>query len=239
MSADILSVPLSLLRMCADAVFPPVCHSCNTALPPRESRVACPACLAAIVPVDEWDDAYRDAFARLNEERTVSDFIAAWYFEREGPMRALMHRLKYGGMTSIGEEFGRALGERVLDAGLGGSDIVVPLPLHASRMRERGYNQCEHIARGVSAVTGRPVRTDLLTRARFTPSQTPLSQSERRENVRDAFALRRHAPRAVQGKTVLLVDDVVTTGATMRSCAGVLHRAGARAVVACAVAIAR
>jgi ComF family protein len=191
------------------------------------------------VPVDEWDDVYREAFASLNEERTVSDFVAAWYFEREGPLRALMHRLKYGGMTSIGVEFGRVLGERIRDAGLGESDIVVPLPLHVSRMRERGFNQCEYVARGVSAVTGRPVRTDLLRRTRFTPSQTPLGHGERRENVRDAFALRRHAPRAVAGKTVLLVDDVVTTGATMRSCAGALHRAGVHAVIACAVAIAR
>jgi ComF family protein len=238
MHVELLSVPFSLLRICADVVFPPVCHSCNAALP-RGASIACPACLSAIVTVDEWDDAYRETLARLREERTVSDFVAAWYFEREGPMRALMHRLKYGGMTSIGEEFGRVLGERIRDAGLGESDLLVPLPLHPSRKRERGFNQCEHIARGVSAVTGRPVRTDLVRRARFTPSQTPLSHVERRENVRNVFALRAHAPRALAGKTVLLVDDVVTTGATMRSCAGALHGAGVRAVVACAVAIAR
>jgi ComF family protein len=238
MITDLLSVPVSLLRVCADVVFPPVCHSCNASLP-RGDSVACPSCLRAILQVDEWDDAYREAFAGLNEDRTVSDFVAAWYFEREGPLRTLMHRLKYGGMTSIGVEFGRGLGERIREAGLGESDIVVPVPLHASRMRERGFNQCEHIARGVSAVTGCPLRTGVLRRTRFTPSQTSLGHVERRENVRDAFALPPHAGRTVAGKTVLLVDDVVTTGATMRSCAGVLRRAGARAVIACAVAIAR
>jgi ComF family protein len=238
MSTHLLSVPFSLLRICADVVFPPVCHSCNTRLS-RGDSIACPACLAAIAPVDEWDDAYREAFARLNEERTVSDFVAAWYFEREGPLRALMHRLKYGGMTSIGLEFGRVLGERIRDAGLGESDIVVPLPLHVSRKRERGFNQCELIAQGVSAVTGCPLRTGLLRRTRFTPSQTPLGHGERRKNVRDAFGLRPQAARDVAGRSILLVDDVVTTGATMRSCAGALHRAGVRAVIACAVAIAR
>ena len=238
MPADLLSVPLSLLRICADVVFPPVCHSCNARLPHGDS-IACPACLAAIVPVDEWDDAYREAFERLKEERTVSDFVAAWYFEQEGPLRALIPRLKIGGITSIGLEFGRVLGERIRDAGLGESDIVVPLPLHVSRMRERGFNQCELIARGVSAVTGRPLRTDLLRRTRFTPSQTPLGHLERRKNVQDAFGLRAHAPHEIAGRSVLLVDDVVTTGATMRSCAGALHGAGVRAVIACAVAIAR
>jgi ComF family protein len=189
--------------------------------------------------VDEWDDAYRGAFARLNEEQAVSEFVAAWYFDSEGPLRALMHRLKYGGMTSIGVAFGRVLGERIREAGLGESDLVVPVPLHASRMRERGFNQCEHIARGVSSVTGRPLRIGLVRRTRFTASQTTLGHLERRDNVRGAFALPPHAPRTIAGKTVLLVDDVVTTGATMRSCAGALHRAGAGAVIACAVAIAR
>ena len=235
---DFFSAPVSLLRIVADLVFPPVCNSCDAPLP-RGASIACPACLAAIASVDEWDDAFRDASESLKEEGTVSDFVAAWYFEREGPVRALMHMLKYRGMESIGEECGRVLGERIRDAGLGESDIVIPVPLHTSRMRERGFNQCEQIARGVSAVTGRPVRADLLTRKRWTPSQTPLSHGERRENVQDAFALRRRAHLAVAGKTILLVDDVLTTGATMRSCAGALHRAGVRSVIACAVAIAR
>lgn len=232
------SLASSSLRIFTDVLFPPVCNSCNAPLP-SGNPIACPACLAAIHPVDEWDEAYRDALASLCEGGAVADFVAAWYFEREGPLRTLMHRLKYGGMTRIGEEFGRTLGERVGEAGLGESDLVVPLPLHRSRMRERGYNQCEYIARGVSAVTGRPVRTDLLRRARFTPSQTSLGTRARQENVLGAFALRRKAPSAVAGRTILLVDDVVTTGATMRSCASVLRRAGAHRVIACAAALAR
>jgi len=231
-------LPFTLLRTCADLVFPPVCHSCNAALP-GGAAIACPACLAAMAAVDEWDDAYLDAFRRLNEEGTVPEFVAAWYFERDGPLRTLMHRLKYGGMTLIGEQFGHGLGERILGAGLGESDIIVPLPLHPSRIRERGFNQCDYIARGISRVTGRPVLSGLVRRTRFTPSQTPLGHRKRRENVRDVFALPPRTRPGVEGKTVLLVDDVVTTGSTMRSCAGVLRRAGARAVIACAVAIAR
>ncbi len=238
MLTEILSAPLSLLRVCADVVYPRVCHSCRAELPPG-AHAACRECLEAIVPVEEWDEAYRAALRFLREEGAVQDFVAAWYFEREGTLRALMHALKYGGFTQVGEEFGRALGERILDAGLGGADIVVPLPLHASRSRERGFNQCEYIARGVSSVTGRPSHAGMLRRTRFTQSQTALGSAERRENVRDAFALRVRARPLIEGRTVLLVDDVVTTGSTMRSCAAVLRAGGARSVIACAVAIAR
>jgi ComF family protein len=238
MSANLPSSALSLLRICAEMVFPRICNCCNDPLP-SGSALACPACRKALLYVDEWDEAFRHALGRLTEGGSVSEFVVVWYFEREGTLRTLMHRLKYGGATAIGEEFGRELGERILGAGLGGSDMVVPLPLHASRRRERGFNQCEYIARGVSSVTGCPVRSGLLRRIRFTPSQTSLGSLERRDNVRGAFALRGRGSRAVKGKTILLVDDVVTTGATMRSCAETLREAGARAVVACAVALAR
>jgi len=231
-------IPLSLFGICADLVFPPVCPACSAPLP-RRGGIACPACRDALVPVDEWDEPYRRVLAGLSEEGTVTDLVSAWYFERDGPVRALMHRLKYGGMTAIGVEFGRMLGERIREAGLGESDLIIPLPLHPSRMRERGYNQSDYIARGVSAVTGRPVGRRLIRRKRFTASQTPFGLRARRDNVRDAFALRPHAVRAVEGRTVLLVDDVVTTGSTLRSCAGVLHRAGVRSVIACTVAVAR
>ena len=236
MFAGILSAPRFLAGICADAVFPPLCNACDALLSPGET-IVCRACRGAIVPVDEWDDAYRDARARLGAEGTVTDFVAAWYFERNGPLQRLMHRLKYGGMTAVGREFGRVLGERIRDAGWGGSGVIVPLPLHLSRMRERGYNQCACIAGGVAEITGRPVDVRLIARARFTASQVTLGHLERGENVRGAFALRPRA--AVGGKTVILIDDVVTTGATMRSCASALRGAGARAVIACAVAIAR
>ena len=235
---DILTGARTLVRSASDIVFPRVCPSCLGDLPPGTS-LACRSCLDRLVHVDEWDDAYREALRRLRQEDAVSELVAAWYFEREGPLRALMHALKYRGMTSLGVEFGRALGERICEAGLAESGILVPLPLHPSRMRERGFNQCTHIARGVAGVTGRPLHGGLLRRSRFTPSQTPLGVEERRENVRGAFALRRRARSAIEGKTILLVDDVVTTGATMRSCAGLLRASGARSVVACAVAVAR
>ena len=227
--------PLAALpRLVADIVFPPACLSCNAPLEAARHST-CPRCREAIRDVDEWDERYRSALESLNAGGVAAGFVAAWYFEEGGPVQALIHALKYEGMTGLGGDFGRALGERIRDSGYGGADAVVPLPLHRSRLRERGFNQAECIARGISSVTGIPVAGSLVRRSRLTQSQTSLSPAERSANLRGAF---RGAGRAA-GATLLLVDDVVTTGATMRECALALRAAGARAVVACAVALAR
>jgi len=225
---------VTLPRLVADIVFPPACLACNA---PLESarHFTCPRCREAMGDVDEWDERYRSALESLCAGGALAGFVAAWYFEEGGPVQALVHALKYEGMTGLGGEFGRALGERIRDSGYGGADAVVPLPLHRSRRRERGFNQSECIARGVSSVTGIPVAGNLVRRSRFTRSQTPLSPGERSENLRGAF---RGSGRSA-GATLLLVDDVVTTGATMRECARALRSAGARAVIACAAALAR
>jgi len=188
--------------------------------------------------VDEWDTHYRRALEGLTPGGTVGGFVAAWYFDAEGPVQSLVHALKYGGFTAVGTDFGRVLGERVLEAGYGEADAIVPVPLHPSRLRERGFNQAACIARGVSSVTGIPPAGRIVRRTRSTHSQTVLAPAERRANMRDAF---RPVPRPAHaaGMTVLLVDDVVTTGATMCACAGALRAAGVRSVVACAAALAR
>jgi len=110
-----------------------------------------------------------------------------------------------------------------------GIDIVVPVPLHWRRRRQRGFNQAEALARTL----GMPWR-NALRRTRRTPSQTELPAAQRHRNVREAFALRRRA--AVSGRSILLVDDVATTGATLEACAEVLRAAGAREVRALTVA---
>jgi len=230
--------PLAALpRLTAEIMFPPVCLACNAPLASAR-ELTCADCRSAMREVDEWDDRCRQVREILCAGGGVTGFVPLWYFEEGGPVQALVHALKYDGMTAVGREFGRALGARILESGYGGADALVALPLHPSRMRERGFNQADCIARGVSAVTGIPVARRLVRRARFTPSQTALAQGERRANVRGAFRPALRAGRA-KGATLLLVDDVVTTGATMGACAAVLRTAGARAVVACAAALAR
>ncbi len=147
----------------------------------------------------------------------------------EGSLRAALHALKYGGRRRAAPRLAEALLEeaRVL-ALVASSDVLVPVPLHPRRLRERGFNQAALLAAEVSRRTGRPCCPDALVRRIDTVPQAGLGAAARRRNVREAFAVRRRA--AVAGRTVTLVDDVVTTGATALACAGRLAEAGAREV---------
>ena len=149
--------------------------------------------------------------------------------------QALIHLLKYREKPSVGVRLGRMLGEAVRgDSRMSGVDLILPVPLHRSRVRERGYNQSALIARGVGEALGRPVEEKALARTRATRTQTELSAEERVQNVSAAFVVRR--PERVAGLRLLLVDDVITTGSTLDACAGVLLEAGAAEVFASAVA---
>jgi len=141
----------------------------------------------------------------------------------EGALRGIVHALKYEGRRSLA----RLLARRILSqcgSVITGADVAVPVPLHASRRRERGFNQATDLARHL----GLPV-TRALRRVRPTTSQTALPAAQRHRNVRGAFAPARW-PRRIKGRVVLLVDDVSTTGATLEECARVLKDLGAREV---------
>lgn len=161
-----------------------------------------------------------------------------------GKLRQLVLRLKFGGEDRLGLRLGALLAgpwESLSEESQRGPALLVPVPLHASRRRERGFNQSELLARGlVRALTGRKdgitprVASDCLRRDRVTPPQTGLSVSARRENLRGAFSAENSA--ALQGQTVVLIDDVMTTGATLSACARTLRRAGAAHVLALTLA---
>lgn len=143
----------------------------------------------------------------------------------DGTLRAIIHAFKYGGHRSLA----RPLAERMREAGamaVAECRVAVPVPLHGSRRRSRGFNQAQDLARHI----GIPV-VPALARTRETSTQTALPAEERRANVASAFRPTRHAA-ALQGATVLLVDDVRTTGATLDACAAALKEAGVRKVVA-------
>jgi len=142
-------------------------------------------------------------------------------------LRSLILGYKFGGMfgsTHILEALAQDAFNR---HGLRTPDLLIPVPLHGRRLLRRGFNQSTEISRALGKRLGRPVRNDALTRIRNTPPQTRLGHSERRENIKDAF---RADAEAVRGKVVLLVDDVYTTGATLRECVRTLRRAGAAGV---------
>ena len=144
----------------------------------------------------------------------------------EGDLRKLIHLMQYDGMRPLAKELGRRMAETADD--FEAVDYLVPVPLYRWRWWRRGFNQAELLAAAMSRATGIPARGRLLRRTRATESQAGLSNRQRRVNVAGAFTAPR--PPEVRGRRILLVDDVMTTGATLEACAKALKRAGARYV---------
>ena len=157
-----------------------------------------------------------------------------WCTAYAGIGRPAIHALKYGGERRLAEPLGRAMAFRWHEVG-GHGEILVPVPVHASRRRERGYDQAELLAEVAGRHLGLPV-VRALVRDRATVRQAELDRAERAENLRGAFALRERARAAVQGRWAILVDDVVTTGATLGHAAQALLAADAVAVSALTLA---
>lgn len=144
-----------------------------------------------------------------------------FFYHKGSDFRQILHQLKYGGRKEIGAIMGRYMASELLVSGFfQGIDVIVPVPLHKKKQQIRGYNQSEWIARGITAVTGIPVDTEMIVRRKNTETQTRKSVFERWENVDGIFEL--HHAKALAGKHILLVDDVLTTGATTVACASCL-----------------
>lgn len=164
-------------------------------------------------------------------ERAFCQYV----FHRHSPLQKVLHAMKYEGMYNLGVAFGRELGAWISDALPPESiDCLVPVPLHRLKHVERSFNQAEKIALGIAETFQKPVRTDLLLRGRFTVSQTGLHVTARRRNLDGAFK----TPLPDMPARVLLVDDVVTTGATVVAAAETLRWGGAASVSVAALALA-
>lgn len=233
-----------------DLVFPPFCPVCRVRLDEDRRDPLCGACWARMPRIGPpWCRCCGRPLAGLPlptasasagaegpgprcgacRRRPPVYAYARAAVRYEDLAREALHAFKFGGHRALAAPLGDLLIEAVegrLPAGL--PDLLVPVPLHPRRERERGFNQSQLLARRVGRAWGRPVRDDVLVRAVATPSQTTLDGAARRANVRRAFRLRR--PEAVAGRHVLLVDDILTTGATVSECARCLGEAGPRTV---------
>ena len=204
---------------------------------PDGVQKVCSNCWNAIPRVTQHLPLYRETRAKLLSEGDISELISCFVFEKESPFQHIAHALKYKEYKSLGVDLGIRLGEMLNEWNFE-VDILIPVPLHRIKFRERGYNQSEFIARGIASVIGKPIVLNAVRRSRHTQTQTKLNIEERRKNMEHAFELIPHSSDSLLGKKCLLVDDVITTGATTNSCAQVILSAGAAKIIAAAAALA-
>jgi len=203
----------SLLDAVLNLLFPPHCVGCGV-----HGVWLCPVCLDQVLFYEPpWPAFFEEAQPLLGARAAA---------HLSGPLREALHRFKYAGLRALAVDLGEMLYD-AWDAEPWPVDVVVPVPLHPRRLRERGYNQSALLARELSRRTGLPVVERTLQRITPTPPQVGLSASQRAANVQGAF---RCGDEGLRGRSVLLIDDVMTTGATLRACGEALLDGQARAV---------
>src|SRR6184192_2514542 len=218
-------------------LYPPVCTLCGGKT--RAGEYLCERCEAKATPIvapfcqqcsEPFEGAIATAFTCANcAHRAIYFDAAVAAYRGRGIVRQIIHEFKYGRQVHLRHLVARWLCAAFDDERLRGRqfDIIVPVPLHSTRQRERGFNQASLLAELLSVEISVPSRP-LLGRVRYTTTQTALDRAERMENLRNAFRLRKTA--TVRNLRVLLIDDVLTTGSTLSECSRVLKRAGAISV---------
>ena len=198
-------------------LYPSVCAACGTTLFKWE-KLVCTRC-RSLLPKTGYELNEDNPLARLFYGKVrLKAVTSCFFFSKEGKVQHLIHELKYKGNDQAGLFLGQELGKTIKEAPLfEGLDFLIPVPLHPKREKERGYNQSMLIAQGISEVTGIAVGGDFLLRSINTSTQTHKSKEERWQNVKDIFEL--HRADRLENKYVLLIDDVLTTGATLEACA--------------------
>ena len=208
-----------------DFIFPPACPVCGGAFNARD--IICPDCIDAIT---ECSNSYIPPERNLTHVDNISILLPY-----DSICRTLIHALKYHGMKSTGQVLGKLMAKKTMkDCSPAENSCIVPVPLHPSKLKERGYNQSERLAEGFASFTGFEVCDNLLSRTKHTGTQTALDHEQRALNVRNAF--RYSGEKSLSGRPVIIIDDVMTTGSTISECAKALRDGGAGEILVSVVA---
>jgi ComF family protein len=207
-----------------DLISPRLCVVCGNRLTVTEETL-CSKCYLHLPRTDFDHDLYENVMAKLFwGQIAIEKATALFYYEPHAETANILYELKYKNHPEIGVVMGRMIAKELMRSGMfEGIDAIVPVPLARKRERERGYNQSLELAKGVSEVTGLPIYNKVVKRTKFMGSQTQRGRWERNENVEHVFEL--VDGDSINGKHLLLIDDVVTTGATIIACAQKMQKA--------------
>ena len=208
----------------ADLIYPPRCPFCDRIVEERDG--ACKTCEGRLIPLSGNANVALDVRTWLSRARSR--------FAYEGPMKDLIHSLKYSAKLDLVRYCARRLRGGMV--GLGEHDAIVTVPIDSGRAVKRGHDHCALIASQLARMSSIPFLRGALSRVRSVPPQVGLPRDEREKNVRGAFKADSRRANRIGGKRILIVDDVLTTGATLNDCARALIKAGAREVLALTLA---
>jgi ComF family protein len=222
------------LQNFSELLYPKLCGGCGNHLYENE-EVVCVYCRASL-PLSGECDFENNASEKLFWGKVSITAAASFlFFQKKSSTQHLLHQLKYQQKENIGEWLGEQFAYSLQSKGrFAAVEIIIPIPLHPSRIKFRGYNQCDAIARGMASVLQIPIVNGVLTRSVATQSQTKKNRFQRFENMNSVFSLAQAS--AIKGKNILLLDDVLTTGATLVSAAQVLQQAGCNKLFVGAIA---
>lgn len=232
---------MQLLQQLANDVigllFPNLCNGCGLSLYPGEKAI-CTHCLYDLPYTDFHLDPNNRVAKQLWARLPFEAAMAMLYFKKGTKTQNLIHNLKYNGKTEVGYKLGNLLGQKlILSEQYKAIDFIIPVPLHPKKERTRGYNQSIRIADGISEAINVPVHKSLLIRKKITETQTRKSRFNRYENMLSVFEVLE--PKALQHAHILLVDDVITTGATLEACGNALIGAGIKKLSIASIAFAQ
>ena len=197
-----------MFRDFVSLIFPRTCLSCKQSLISQEQFI-CTSCKIDLPFTDDHQNPTNSLFQKFAYQNKVKSAISYLYFQRKGITQRILHELKYNGKKDLGYMLGTWFAPQFMAHQI---DMVIPVPLHKSKLRQRTYNQSEQIARGIADQLAVPSCTDLISREVATDTQTKKSKVQRWINLENVYST---ASQDVAGKSVLIVDDVVTTGATV------------------------
>lgn len=210
-----------MLSSVLNLFFPNTCHACNAILTDNELDI-CVSCRHEL-PLTNYHFDRPETLKKIFYERVQLEAATAlFYFHKRGRVQQLLHQLKYKGKEDIGRVFGNWLGAELLESPYFESiDVVIPVPIHLKKLKQRGYNQVALFAQHIAKVLNVSYQEDILLKSTNTKTQVFQSREVRFQSVADSFYTQNLD--TIANTHVLLVDDIITTGATIEACAAVLN----------------